>query len=79
LKSPEEIDIEQRKSVGKVIADIRRSKNLSQEALSELANCHRNNIGFIERGERSASMFNLHMIASALETSASEVLKEAGY
>lgn len=66
-------------TVGKVLAQLRREKDLSQEALAELADCHRNNIGLIERGERTASIHTLHTIAKALGSSASDVLKMAGY
>ena len=37
--------------IGKRIAEERQKRNLSQEYLAEIANLHRNYIGYIERGE----------------------------
>lgn len=66
-------------TVGRAIAQLRTAAHLSQEKLAELANCHRNNIGLIERGEQCPSIRTLHSIAEALDISASDLLKEAGY
>lgn len=65
--------------VGRVVAVMRKEKRLSQETLAEKADCHRNNVGLIERGERTTSIYMLHTIAKALDSTASEILKKAGY
>ena len=41
--------------IGQRIRNYRIQKNLSQEQLSELANCHPTYIGQLERGEKNAS------------------------
>lgn len=41
--------------IGQRIRNYRIQKNLSQEQLSELANCHPTYIGQLERGEKNAT------------------------
>jgi transcriptional regulator with XRE-family HTH domain len=52
---------------------------ISQEKFAELSEHHRTYIGFLERGERSPNVNTLQRVANALGTSASELLREAGY
>ncbi|CAH1224402.1 helix-turn-helix transcriptional regulator [Paenibacillus sp. JJ-223] len=59
--------------VGTRIRDIRRSQNLSQEALAEKAGFNPSYIGFIERAERNISLKNLEKIASALDVGVNEL------
>jgi len=67
------------KNVGVILLRLRKEQNLSQEALAEKADCHTNNIGLLERGERTASIHTLKLVAEALGYSASDILKMAGY
>lgn len=55
--------------IGKRISKRRRKLNYSQERLGELVGLHRNYIGYIERGEKRASVQNLNKIAKALNIS----------
>lgn len=55
--------------IGKRIAEERQKRNLSQEYLAEIANLHRNYIGYIERGEKRATVDTLYKIAKALDIS----------
>lgn len=53
---------------------LRKSKNLTQEQLSELANIDRSYISDIERGIKSISIEKLEQLADALELELSELL-----
>lgn len=55
--------------IGKRIAEERLRKNLSQEYLAEITNLHRNYIGYIERGEKRATLDTLYKITKALNIS----------
>jgi len=48
----------------------RTQKNLSQEALAELAGMHRTYISLVERERRNISIGNIERIASALDINA---------
>ena len=64
------------KIVGEVIAECRRSKNLSQEVLSGLANIGRTHLSSIERGERKPTLETLYRISIALDMSMSDIVGE---
>jgi len=64
------------KKLGKRIREIRLSRGLSQEALAHEANLDRSYVGGVERGERNISLINLHKIASALQLSPDQLLKD---
>ena len=58
---------------GARMRQIRKAKNLSQEALALTARLDRSYIGAIERGERNLSLINIHRIAEALEVKPAEL------
>jgi len=53
---------------------MRQERQLSQEALAELAGVHRNYLGGIERRERNVGLDNIERIAKALGVSPSQLL-----
>ena len=63
------------KTVGRVIAQIRKEKGLSQEVLSGLADIGRTHLSAIERGERKPTLETLYRIACALDMTMSEIVK----
>ena len=64
------------KIVGEAIAYCRKSKNLSQEILSGLADIGRTHLSAIERGERKPTLETLYRISLALDIPMSEIVKE---
>ena len=62
-------------ALGEAIRKRRQAKNLSQEALAEIADFDRTYISLLERGERNPSFTNLCRVAAALDTTPSELLK----
>lgn len=54
----------------------RLSKNLSQEALADLAGLHRTYVGAIERGERNVSIDNMERLAFAIGCELADLLKD---
>ena len=62
--------------VGKVIADMRKKKGISQEVLSGLAVIGRTHLSAIERGERKPTRETLYRISLALNMKMSDVVKE---
>jgi len=60
---------------GRIVRKKRKGKNLSQEALADLAGLHRTYIGMIERGEKNVTLTNIKKIAKALDCSMSELVK----
>jgi transcriptional regulator with XRE-family HTH domain len=55
-----------RKSLGERLRDLRKQRNLSQEALGRAAVLSGKFIGEVERGEKSISLDSLYHIATAL-------------
>lgn len=53
---------------------MRAERNLSQEALADLAGIHRNYLGGIERCERNVGLDNLSKLASALGVTVAELV-----
>lgn len=64
-------------TLGKVIRQRREQLNLTQEDLAHISGFDRTYISLLERGKRNLSVLNLQVIARALQTKTSELLKEA--
>ncbi|MBO5560881.1 MAG: helix-turn-helix transcriptional regulator [Firmicutes bacterium] len=64
------------KTVGSVIADLRRKKGVSQEVLSGFADIARTHLSAIERGERKPTLETLYRISAALEIKMSDIVLE---
>ncbi len=62
------------KTVGEVIADIRKRKGISQEVLSGLADIGRTHLSAIERGERKPTLETLYRISGALNMKMSDII-----
>lgn len=60
---------------GQVVRRARLAKGLSQEELAEKANLHRNFVSLVERGQSKIALDSLFLLADALETTASELLR----
>lgn len=64
------------KIVGKVIAEFRKKKGISQEVISGLADIGRTHLSAIERGERKPTLETLYKIANALNVKMSDIIIE---
>lgn len=71
MTSRRELDIQKR--FGERTREIRKQKNLSQEALALICELDRTYIGGVERGERNISLVNIYKIAEALGVSARDL------
>lgn len=63
-------------TIGQRIKKYRNQKNLSQEQLSELADCHPTYIGQLERGEKNATLETIQKIALALNIPLSQLFEK---
>ncbi len=61
------IDLRTRKLFGKRLRELREKRDLSQEALADLAGLHRNYIGNVERGENGIGIDNIMLLARTLK------------
>ena len=62
--------------VGKVIAEMRKKKGISQEVLSGLAVIGRTHLSAIERGEIKPTLETLYRISLALNMKMSDLVRE---
>ncbi len=62
------------KRFGQRVRELRKQKDLSQEALALACDLDRTYVGGVERGERNISLLNIHKIAKALGVSAKDLL-----
>jgi transcriptional regulator with XRE-family HTH domain len=64
-------------SLGRVLADVRRERGLTQEELGHRTGVHRNYIGGIERGERNPTVETIAVLADELKVSLGELFSRA--
>jgi len=64
------------KTLGRRIAELRREKGLTQEALAEAMGVSRNHIADIELGARNTGIWSLLLIARALGLDAAVLLED---
>ena len=62
--------------VGKAIADFRKSKKLSQEVVSGLADIERTHLSAIERGVRKPTLETFFRLAEAMNLRPSELMRK---
>lgn len=72
------VDEEVLGALGAAIRGLRKSQNISQEALADMAGIDRSHMGKIERGERNVTILNVRRVAAALGSSMAELFNEAG-
>ncbi len=65
-----------RKTFGKRVRTLRKSKGYSQESFADAAGLHRTYIGSIERGEQNVSLDNIERIAKALKVRITELFEK---
>ncbi len=65
-------------ALGTTIRRLRLKRGITQEQLSLIAELDRSYLGDVERGDNSCSVIALTKIAQALETTAGELLIDAG-
>ena len=65
------------KALGQKIRAIRKSKGLTQQALSELIDCSPTYISYIESGHKSMSLETLVGIANAMDVSTDLLLQDS--
>jgi transcriptional regulator with XRE-family HTH domain len=63
------------KSIGERVAKLRRERGLTQEQLAEEAGVSRNHIADIELGARNTGIWSFMLLARALDTTASDLLR----
>lgn len=61
---------------GKIVREERFKRELTQQALANIAGFHRTYIGMVERGEKNLTLTNLQKIAKALKIKPSKLLEK---
>lgn len=61
---------------GHNVQKYRKTRELSQEKLAELAGVHRTYIGMIERAEKNITLCNMEKIAMALKVQIQDLLQQ---
>jgi transcriptional regulator with XRE-family HTH domain len=64
------------KTLGRRVADLRREKGLSQEALAELMGVSRNHVADIELGVRNSGVWSLFLVCRAMQLPPSSVFQD---
>jgi len=67
-----------RKRLGLAIRRHRDEIDVSQERLAEMIGCHRNYVGYLERGEQNVTIDMLARVAKALGCTVTDLVQEAG-
>ena len=67
-----------RKQLGLAIRRRRDEMGVSQEGLAEIIGCHRNYVGYLERGEQNVTIDMLSRVARALGCKVTDLTEEAG-
>lgn len=71
--------VELYKEVGRLIANYRKEKGISQEKLAALSDLHEDYIGKIERGERKATLETILKLLNVLKINYSEFFARLKY
>lgn len=66
------------KTLGRRIADLRREKGLTQEALAEAMGVSRNHVADIELGVRNTGVWSLLLICKALAVAPAALFEDFG-
>ncbi len=67
-----------RKQLGFAIRRRRETMGVSQEGLAEIIGCHRNYVGYLERGEQNVTIDMLARVAKAVGCTVTDLVSEAG-
>ncbi len=65
-----------RKQLGLAIRRRRDELSVSQEGLAEIIGCHRNYVGYLERGEQNVTIDMLSRVAKALGCTVREIIND---
>ena len=69
-------EVQLQKHFGERVRELRKKKELSQEALALACDLDRTYIGGVERGERNISLVNIYIIATALGVPVKELFND---